>query len=175
MAQAYIIKEHRVSDFKDPNGNTAVNLALEGYGEPVTIFVKKPEYMKDGDELYGNIKQVKSQSGKEYNRFFKEKREDFAGGGHASPKREYQPRDDKAIQAQWAINQGREAALLESDDPNYYAEVKDIAIHFFLMIDEVKAAEPKPLDSWDVKKEADKITPADSDDDKPVDMSDIPF
>lgn len=148
MAETYKIKDLKVSDFQDPNGNTAVNMALEGVGEPVTIFVKDPTKMHEGDELYGNIVEKTSRAGKPYQRFYKEQKEDsnFQKKDYQAPaKKEYQPRDDCAIQAQWAIGQAVQVFVNgQIEHESIEAQAKD----FFAMIDRVKIgkADAEPSD-----------------------------
>lgn len=84
-----------------------------------------------------------------------------------TPKKEYQPRDDCAIQAQWAIGQAvkacTEQGIFEED------AIEDLAKKFFAMIDRIKVGnktdnEPSDDDMDEAIKNG-----------KPIELSEIPF
>lgn len=150
MAQ-YTLKDVQVSDFRDPHGNSWLNVAFEEFGEPVALVVKDPSKFSVGYKLDGEIKAVTGKSGKTYNRFFRDKPQDF-NGGQASGEKKYQPgdgnwkkkefvpRDDHAIQAQWAIGQANLQVVNGLVEPQ---AVEELAKDFYAMIDRVKAGEVK--------------------------------
>lgn len=174
----YTVKDFKVSDFKDPHGNTAVNLALEGYGEPVTIYMKDPSKVSNGMKLDGEIKEVQRKNGNgTYHRFFRDKPQDQQGGyssgsnQRGGTKREYQPRDDAAIQAQWAIGQ---AVTLATNGMLELDTVEEKAKDFFDMIDRVKHHD-KPEEDKHLTDEQKEVASAIPNADKMVELSEIPF
>lgn len=141
MAQEYVLNAFEPSDFQDPHGNYWCSGVLQGVGEPVKMVVKDPMQFKPGMELYGTVKEVptKKDPNKTYLRFFREKRPDdnqqsFGGTG----KKEWQPRDDAAIRAQWAINQSREYIQHMLGKDAKLTEVLETAKLFFAMVEQVK-------------------------------------
>lgn len=75
MAQKYRVLSFKTTDFKDNYGNSWVNVALEGHGEPVTMVVKDPSSIEVGKEFYGSIYKATGKSGKDYWRFKREEQE----------------------------------------------------------------------------------------------------
>lgn len=170
MSQEYTIKDLKVTDFKDQHDNSWVNAAFEEFGEPVTIVVKDPSKLKVGLKLTGEIKTMTGKSGKAYNRFFRDKpqQQGFGGAVGFKGKRDYTPRDDAAIQAQWAIGQANQQVVAGVVEPG---DIEALAKDFFSMIDRVKASKEEeqqlkdnPLDKQPVEKMGD-----------PVSLADIPF
>lgn len=149
-------------------------IKLEGVSEVVEI-TKKPDspVPKEGDSLYGTL----DMSGQYGPKFKSERRADnsFGGGGNAGSKPAYQPKDEKAIQAMWAIGQAVAANGERNDQKigDYTGVVFDIAVELFNMVDLVKnngveeKAEPETPKS-DLEAVADLM-------DAPVDLSEIPF
>ena len=139
MAKEYEVLQFKAGNFQDNFGNTWCDMALKGVSEPVRIVVKDPTTIKDGDTLYGEIKEQTSKAGKTYLRFHREKPEDQQsftprGGSH---KPSYQPRDDAGIKAQFAIK----AAIQYQPDGATLKDVEEAAIAFFKMVDRVKNSE----------------------------------
>lgn len=176
----FTIKDFKVSDFKDTFGNTAVNVAFEEFGEPVTWFVKDPSKVSSGMKLEGEVKPTKAQtSGKEYNRFYRDKPQDQQGGysqgtqQRGSTKREYQPRDDHAIQAQWAIGQAVHIAIASGNpDAMDRKFIEEGACEFFDMIERVKNHDTPEEDKLQHETDVKRVVP---NADKHVELSEIPF
>lgn len=169
----YTIKDVKVSDFKDPHGNSWINVAFEEYGEPVVMVVKDPSSVKMGNKYDGEIKQVERKSGTgTYNRFFRDKPQDgsFGQGSQqrGGTKPAYQPRDDQAIQAQWAIGQ---ANLQVVNGITGHDKLEERAADFFQMIERIKNADRPEEDKHDHVQEVKQIMNAD----KHVELSEIPF
>lgn len=168
MAQ-YTLSEVKNSDFQDPHGNYWLNVAFEEFGEPVSLVVKDPSKFTEGMTLNGEIKQVAKKNGNgTYNRFYRDKPQDF-GGQRSAPKQEWKARDDKAIQAQWAIGQANLQVANGVIDAGDLKAVEDLAKEFFNMIDRVKTAQPTGTQTND-------LPPIELyNDEAKVDLADIPF
>lgn len=168
----YTVKDMKISDRVDAHGNTWVNVAFEEYGEPVAMVVKDPHSVKQGNKYDGEIKELTSQKGSKYNRFFRDKPQDFSQGSQqrGGTKREY-TRDDSAIQAQWAIGQANTQAvngLIEAD------AVEEKAKDFFDMIDRVKNHD-KPEEDKHLNDDQKQVAAVVPNADKMVELSEIPF
>lgn len=104
MAQDYTLTSFNPGDFQDPHGNTWCDAAFQGIAEPVKMVVKDPTQYKEGQVVYGEITIATSRAGKPYNRFKRQQKPDQEQGyAPKSDKKEWQPRDDMAIRAQFAI------------------------------------------------------------------------
>lgn len=98
--QEYILKDFKVSDFKDDFGYTWCEAIFEGVGEPVKWVLKDPATVTLGVTYYGEIKQMTSKAGKPYNRFYRAKPEDTPKASTSSSKTlDYEP----STNARWAI------------------------------------------------------------------------
>lgn len=202
MPQEYEVVQFKKGDFKDQNGNFWCDMALKGVGEPVRIVVKDPTQFHDGMTLYGRItEEVGKTSGKPYQRFRREKRDDetrtYSQSAGTTTKKEWQPRDDDAIRAQWAIGQASsffaqvEGGKASGDDPAGYRRVEEIAKQFYAMVDRVKGSSvtqeptvsPEELQARrDTQRDAERLKATVRDDDislgnmdEPINMDDIPF
>lgn len=140
-AQEYEVTQFKVGNFQDPHGNTWCDMVLGGITEPVRIVVKDPNSIKEGMTLYGRVTEQTSKAGKTYLRFKREQRPEGQnhGGQYSGGKREYQPRDDAAIRAQWAIGQAvqieiaaKKSGAIELD------KILEYATDFYVMVDRVK-------------------------------------
>ena len=174
----YTIKDVKVTDFKDPHGNSWINVAFEEYGEPVVMVVKDPSKVMLGNKYDGEIKQVQKKSGNgTYNRFFRDKPQDQQGGyssgsnQRGGTKREYQPRDDQSIHAQFAI---REANLQVVNGIINADELEERARDFYDMIERVKHHD-KPEEDKRLTDEQKQVASVVPDADKMVELSEIPF
>lgn len=149
MAQEYELISFEKGDFQDNFGNTWCNAAFKGVSEPVRWVVKDPMSVNLGDVVYGEIKDMTSKAGKPYLRFYKEQREE--GGNYvatqsssnqssnnvAPAKKEWQPRDDNAIRAQWSI--GQSMTHFSSKPEVKLEQVEVLACALYEMVDRVKA------------------------------------
>ena len=132
-------------DFQDPNGNFWCSGALKGVSEPVKFVVKDPTKFNVGDMLYGEIIEATSKAGKPYKRFKRAKKPEdnhsFSGG-----KREWQPRDDMAIRAQWAIGQALSKfpencyQATDEDRMTLLHNIEHFAKEIYAMVDNVKGS-----------------------------------
>lgn len=98
MAQQVTVKDFKIGDFKDKNGNTWCEVEFEEFpGKQIRWVVKDPTKVRMGDKVYGHTEQKTSQAGKSYLRFVRDQNPDKpvgqsgGGGGH------YQPKDEHAI------------------------------------------------------------------------------
>lgn len=144
MAQTYTVRDVRKTDQWDSQYGTfqTYALALEGISEPVKLNKKVP--VKDepakGGTLYGTIEEKSTRNGSTY-RQLKLERPDtgsYSGGAHGSGKRDYQPRDDAAIRAQWAI--GQAIQFLAPIDHIQNEQIEEQAKIFYAMVDRVKGS-----------------------------------
>src|SRR5688500_11857837 len=157
MPQEYELTQFKVGDFKDANQNTWCDAVFQGMGEPVKWVVKDPNTITVGQKYYGTIKQRESQAGKTYLRFYREKKPDQQSGGSGYGKGTYQPRDDMAIRAQWAIGQAvsSQVALRAATGTTMPAlkfdEVEVAAKLLYAMVDRVKnttvVTDTKPVEN----------------------------
>lgn len=78
--QDYTIKDFRVGNFEDTNGNTWCTVTFEEYGEPLIWVVKDPEKSPERFALntttYGEIKDWTSSKGKTSARFYAKQKDD---------------------------------------------------------------------------------------------------
>lgn len=89
MAQEYVLRSFKKGDYQDAHGNYWCDAAFEGFGEPVRWVVKDPLKIKEGESYYGEIKEMTSQAGKPYMRFYKQIRTEDgtpSGGSQGAPK-----------------------------------------------------------------------------------------
>lgn len=105
--EEYELVQINPSDFQDPHGNTWCDVAFKGISEPVKWVVKDPRSIKEGESYYGEIKDMTSKAGKPYLRFYRSQRPDDHSTPHSN-KKEWTPRDDEAIKAQWALGRAYE-------------------------------------------------------------------
>lgn len=166
MAQDYELTQFQGSDFKDQNGNTWCTAVFRGVGEPVKWVVKDITKIQVGQSYYGEIKTQQGKSGKDYLRFYREQRPDQNHGGNSSGgKREYQPRDDSAIRAQWAIGQAvhmftplfesaAEAKMKIEDFTNVNGRIEAQAKELYVMVNRVKDS-----GTTDLKVEGQRVAP----------------
>jgi hypothetical protein len=124
--------------------------ALDGIGEPVQINKQLPmrQEPKIGDTIYGYLTEETGKEGRIYYKFHPKTKQDFRNPQTSfvpTEKKEWQPRDDDAIRAQWAIGQAvqvytaqisaKEADLSSAD------KIEENAKKFYAMVDRVKGSE----------------------------------
>lgn len=152
-----------------------IRVMLEGHDRPVEIGKKSPDALKVGDTVYGTIKPTDYPSDS-----FKAAQKPFGGGGGKT----YQPRDDNAIRAQWAIGQAVShynsiavAAVKGGADAKAFLDgIEETAKELYQMVDRVKASEPeKPEGKRDWSSLGQKKDEPNGEVDEPIDLSDIPF
>jgi hypothetical protein len=172
MNQDYEILQFKPSDFQDQNGNYWCDMALKGVSEPVKIVVKDPTQFKDGQSLYGHITDETSKAGKAYRRFRREKKADFH---EKVGKKEWTPRDDMAIRAQWAI--GQSMSHFATKDEVKLADVETLAGALFDMVDRVKDSGLKATGVEGEQNQMDEFKDkvVEFDDEAPINLADIPF
>lgn len=150
-----------------------IKVKLEGHDRPVSIGKKSPDALKAGDTVYGNI--VPTDPSKfDADNFKAERPAERPQEGSGS--RGYQPRDDMAIRAQWAIGQAVQtiAYLSPKAQDEWTATVERRAKEFYAMVDRVKNS--SPITQKSVKKvfKPDEVV-ADFDEEAPINLDDIPF
>lgn len=145
MAQTFKIQavSQQVKDWSGKFGPMKdYKVKLEGTELPVTI-TRKPESAppKAGDEIYGTL----DMSGQYGPKFKSESKPDgFRGGSGGGSSGGKSPKDEKAIQAMWAIGQAINALGTVSTDgvQHYLGQVNEMADELFNMVDMVKTSTP---------------------------------
>lgn len=153
MAQDFKIEQ--VSSRAPEEFNTAYGtlekyrIMLPGYSEAITINKKPGNRPKAGDVIYGTVENTTY--GLKFN---SESRPEYAGkdSKQSTSRASYQPRDDKAIQAQFAIK-----AAIATVVPSYEkgtvpadAEIESWAHDYMAMIERVKiGSDPAPYPESD--------------------------
>lgn len=74
--QDYKLKDFKPSDLKDQHLNVWCDAIFEGLGEPVKWVVKDPSKIVVGQSYYGEMREMTSQAGKAYVRFYRKERPD---------------------------------------------------------------------------------------------------
>lgn len=167
--------EDRESDgdvLRDKYGNIQGSIVFEEHsGEQVDARFK--EQPNPGDKKYGVIEDYQTKSGKTRTKFSRKDRPEanqpsYSGGGNSNGK-SWTPRDDSAIQAQWAINQAREYIQFQLGDKASLTEILATAKLFYGMIEQVKGSDAKAEPEF-----TEKDVPTFDVDDTP-NLDDIPF
>lgn len=140
MAKEYELTQFKVGDFQDNHGNTWCDAVFLGVGEPVRIVVKDPTKYEAGQKLYGELKEQTSKAGKPYLRFYREQRPEGQTSFTPSAKKEWTPRDDSHIRAQWAI--GQAVSLAVATHKFGLEDVESDAKWLYAMVDRVKESTP---------------------------------
>lgn len=139
----YVISHFQAGDYKDSNGNTWCNVLFEGrQNEPIRWVVKDPSAFSVGQTVYGHVETKTSQAGKDYLRFYRDQKPPDEPQGRTGGS-SWQPRDDMAIRAQWAI--GQAVAWSIGNDLDKIGDLEGIAKNFFVMVDRVKASTIGPV------------------------------
>lgn len=145
MGQYYKLKDFKVGDYKDPNGNTWCNAVFEGHGEPVRWVVKEPEKIVLGSNYYGHMEDKMSQADKPYVRFYREKEPETSSTATQSPSNSSIPTVDwdaknKDIRAQMAV---KTAAVLYANNKEWNLDdLEHTARELYTMVDRVKLGTP---------------------------------
>lgn len=189
MSKEYEVLQFKIGDFQDNHGNTWCDMTLQGVSEPVRIVVKDPTKIKDGDKLYGEIKKQTSKAGKDYLRFYRETRPDDSQQGFGNrtggAKPAWQPRDDSAIRAQWAIGQAVTIHMTHAPSKGFTRsdEIEKTAKELFSMVDRVKGSvvtgstnpgETKEFSTMDDGEFA-SLMAKNLDEGTPINLEEIPF
>jgi hypothetical protein len=179
MAQTVTVKDFKIGDFKDQNGNTWCEVEFEEFpGKQIKWVVKDPTKVRMGDKVYGHTEQKTSKANKPYLRFVRDQNPDKPVGGSSGGTRgNYQPKDEHAI--------AKAVALKASVDFHASAAKKDTntvladADMFLTWLETEKDADVKmPLDTSPDPMDAvhsnnpmnEPVYSGES-----VDLSDIPF
>lgn len=122
--------------WEGPHGTVYyIRVMLEGHEKPVDIGKKKPDAIKVGDIVSGDIKSDSGAADK-----FKAAplQGSFGGGGSSSNSSSGYTRDDDAIKAQFAIKAAIEYVHYSETGKVTLDTVETVAKQLFLMIDRVK-------------------------------------
>lgn len=165
----------QVREFQTKFGNMkSYKLKLEGVEEVVELAQKDTTPAPTaGQTLTGSIDMTG-----QYGPKFKKENPNYGGGGgsfggSSGSKPGYTPKDEKAIQAMWAIGQAV-AALGQKTEDQYPEHVEALAIKLFNMVDVVKTgvAATEEVVVAEGDNLADEVMAIMS---EPVKPSDIPF
>jgi hypothetical protein len=178
------IQGGKPGDYQDTNNNYWVTAAFVGHGEPVKVVTPDVSKWIVGQSYYGNIVEATNRNGATYWRFKRVPRPEPVHEPIAD--RKWTPRDDRAIQAQWAIGQSVQIELAIHGQNFDDGLVEGQAKRFMAMIPRVK--NNSMGDIMDVVREAAHDaglqtmpdgtpipTPPDDIDNGKVNYSDIPF
>lgn len=88
---------------------------------------------------------------------------------HTTPKKEWVPRDDDAIRAQWAIGQALVLYRNWNNERPEYDDIQKAARRLFAMVEEVKQPQLKLVTADTTVDEIIEMT------DAPINLDDIPF
>lgn len=169
--------------FTDTNGNHWITAVFEGYGEPVKWVIKDPKTAIVGEKYYGEIKDWTSAKGKTMPRFFRKPRPDndtSPGQSHTGTtagyqKKEWQPRDDDRIVAQWAIGQATQIAIATRKTIDLKSspldEIETWAKELFAMVDRVKQGTPTAKEDRDEDAEMRRLAAMGEE----INLDDIPY
>lgn len=180
MAQEYTVTRISQQPPREYDGDYGkvyyIKTQLEGHDKPVSIGKKDPHALRAGDKVYGRIIETQYDEDK----FQAERRDNNHVGNKGSfngNKGHYQPRDDAAIRAQFAIKAAIE--YCKTNDPNSLNDVEEYARRFYAMVDSVKGGLKgnTPLrDGFNkAKEEVHEVPAAVLDGSAPIDLDDIPF
>lgn len=186
-AQEYTVKSIKTTGQQDNNNNDMLWVNFEGIQDAALMFAQKhPEV--EGKE-YGEITTEKGKtSGKEYLRFRRKQREDGFHAQAPTQKKEWQPRDDEAIKAQWALGRAYEkhgATETAIKEASWLIEAVDRVKHPKAegVYQEKTGYDAFKKAADTVKERVEEVTPVEAYadvqveeiDDTPIDLSEIPF
>lgn len=146
MAQELTVKywkpwENEEGLVRDNHGNYKGTVVFEEEpGQMVDATFKQEPAV--GDKKYGDILEYETKSGSIRQKFQRAERPQ--DGQQSFTKRTFQPRDDAAIQAQWAL--GRAYEIIQPKKQEDWAKVKQDATHLMVLVQEVKGGEPSLKD-----------------------------
>lgn len=158
MAEYKITKvsQEAPKEYQGEHGTTYyIKVMIDGHERPVSIGKKKPDALKVGDTVYGTITETQYDTDK----FTADKMQ----GGYAGGKSNYQPRDDDAIRAQFAIKTAAGMAtsfVRTTNDLEGWIEIE--AKKLYAMVDRVKGSE-QPKTGYDTFKQAGEAVKAKQD------------
>lgn len=144
MSQTYTIEKvsTQVRDFTSKYGAMkAYKLKLSGVELPVELTKKVTSPAPAvGDTLFGSI-----DMSAQYGPKFVVDRSQFTGGGSGAPgSSKSSPKDEKAIQAMWAIGQASQFLSTSQGAKADIADIEPLAGDFFAMVDRVKSSGAEP-------------------------------
>ena len=132
----------------DQRGNTVWYLEIEGYQGKKIRAAKKPGNVAETGPQWGELIFFEDGNGK-----FSYKRPPEDGAGYQNPRqtapeaagrpekrKEYQPKDEEAIRAMWAIGQA-----IAQGDALTPEQIEERAVQLFVMVDTVKLAAGDPM------------------------------
>lgn len=191
--QEYTVKEWKPWEnedglIRDIHGNYKGSVTFEeDRSEPIdATFKNQPE---PGDKKYGVVDMYTTRAGK-VRKGFKSAQRPQESSFSGSSKREYQPRDDAVIRAQWAIGQAVQIEVAAKKTGTIDLDaIQQYATDFYIMVDRVKgssestqSAEPSGYEkakavAGNLNREPLPEPPEDQmyDGDGPINLDDIPF
>lgn len=138
MAQEYTVRqwtpwENEDGPIRDKYGNYKGSILFdEDHGEPIDATFK--QHPAVGDKKYGSVEPYTTQMGKKRTKFVRADKPQEEQQ-RSTTSYTYTPRDDAAIQAQWAIGQ---AVNWVSIQGGQWGKVEPVARDFYAMINRVK-------------------------------------
>ena len=173
MAQEYTIEKVSQQEPKKYEGQYGttyyIKVKLAGHDKPVSIGKKQPDALKEGYKVFGTIEPTDFDEDK----FKSEKNPNSSYGGSKSS---YQPRDDEAIRAQWAIGQAVQLYSFEAKEHELGPHMNLIeakAKELFSMVDRVKGLKVEERLPAEKPPKVDPVF--DIDEDEEINLDDIPF
>jgi len=150
----YTIKDFRVGDVKDRNGNTWCNVVFEETGEPVTWVVKDPAKVTLGTKVNGEIKDWTASTGRVMQRFYREQ-----STGQPSPSGNKEEKflkdvsNTPVVMYNGSLNYASQAGLNliadKKDFDDYVAYVKRATEAVLNMVEEVRGTTPEQTTATD--------------------------
>lgn len=140
MSQEYTVKSWKVWEnedglIRDQHGNYKGSVLFnEESGEPIDATFKNQPNV--GDKKFGDIVEYTTKAGAARTKFQSAKRLDTPPAS-TSDTSNWQPRDDMAIRAQWAIGQSVQLELATKGDYSL-PHIEETAKQLFTMVDRVK-------------------------------------
>jgi hypothetical protein len=156
-----------------PDGKVTIwTIKLEHEGTRDTFSTMSSALAKEG--FNGDVEIYTNDKGKTYARQAPKEEQEPAPGAPAQ-KRDWQPRDDDGIRAQWAIRTAVQMYSNWNKERPEYDDVEAAAKKFFAMVDRVKHVEqPKMIDAnMSADDIRDIVVPFDEN--EPINLNDIPF
>lgn len=144
-------------EWNNPKGGVIYykKVMLKGHPRPVSVGKKSPDALHVGSTIYGRVMadmsnaEDKFKAGQNPN-FGGGQQGSFGGSSSAASKPAYQPRDDDAIRAQWAIGQALQAIgnrpAIDKSSTIDYDKVQEVANRLFAMVEDVKKGSSESTD-----------------------------
>lgn len=136
MAEFKIAKvsEQPPKEWKGPHGPVYyIKVLLEGHTKPVSVGKKKPDALRVGDIIYGNIEE----SDLPEDKFKPEQKPEYVKPD-SKQSDEYWADKQMQIRAQWAI--GQAVNSIKSDGEVTLDEIETVAKELYAMVDRVKGS-----------------------------------